>query len=292
MNRRFSRAVVSIVIVNFNGVSFLSDCLDSIAQNVLIPHEVVIVDNASTDGSAEYVQQNYPEINFVLSPDNLGFAGGNNLGVQHASGDYILLLNNDTILHSDLSKGLELLSKNPEVGILGARMIGRDGKDRRSYGMFPEPWRLLVLSSLYNMNSLTKTGDPYFRVDWVEGSFMFMRRDLWENLGGLDADYFMYVEDVDFCQTALAKGFITVYCPDIVYTHFGGYGSSRIALLFDGFRRYHLKHSSQIKRLIANIVINTGLIARLLILFPSIIIGNKNTKIKFKSCISALFGKI
>lgn len=271
--------------------------MESIASKVQIKHEVVIVDNASSDGSAEFIEKEFPGVNLIRPGENLGFAGGNNLGVENATGEYLLLLNNDTILHGDLSEGIALLANNSDIGIVGARMLGRKGEFRQSCGRFPEPHRLLILSYLYNATSALQRAEKsaqgsYAIVDWVEGSFMLMKKLFWRKIGGMDDGYFMYAEDVDFCKTALGKGSKTIYFPDIVYTHFGGYDNSRIALLFRGLRRYHSKHHSVIERILATIVMDIGLVGRLFASLPGVLRGDDEKKNKFNSCVKALLRRI
>lgn len=258
---------LSIIIVNYNGKQFFDACLRSIAEHVPFEHEVIIVDNASSDGSVVYLRDTHPEIRLVESKSNLGFAGGNNLGASFAKGNFLLLLNNDTILLNDLSSAIALMESDVSIGILGARMLGKDSEYRYSTGYFPEPWRLFRLSSLYRKdngfgNGVFQKNNVTWRVDWVEGSFLLTPASLWREIGGLDESYFMYVEDIDYAKRIVDSGKQVVFFPDISYMHFGGYGQSRIGMLFDGFRRYHRTHSKWAKRVLANIILDVGLLVR------------------------------
>ena len=283
---------LSIVIVNFNGRHFLDDCLRSISKQVPFDHEVIIVDNASTDGSVEYLRKAYSQVRLIENEENLGFARANNIGANDAKGDFLLLLNNDTILLDDLTSAIAILKGDESVGILGARMLGKDGEYRHSSGYFPEPLRLFKLSSLYRKDGGFGTGDfevenSVYPVDWVEGSFLLTRMSLWRDIGGLDESYFMYVEDIDYAKMALLLGKQAVFFPDISYMHFGGYGPGRIGMLIKGFRRYHDRHSNWLMSRLAYIVLDGGLIIRAIV-YALRSIGNHQEIERARLCLKAL----
>src|SRR3990172_1751724 len=123
---------LSILIVNYNGAGYLGNCLRSVKQHVHLDHEVIVVDNASTDGSCNLIKTGFPNVKLRNSGVNLGFAGGNNLGAMEAKGEYLLLLNSDTILLSDIKPAIELMERQHNVGILGAMMLSAGGKYRFS----------------------------------------------------------------------------------------------------------------------------------------------------------------
>lgn len=258
---------LSIIIVNFNGKHFLDDCLKSIAENIHFDYEVIVVDNASTDGSAEYLRNAYPNIILIESKSNLGFAGGNNLGAKSAKGKYLLLLNNDTLILDDLSPAIGLMECDVSIGVLGARMLGKNREYRYSAGYFPEPWRLLKFSWLYQKRGGFRNGvfschDDCYEVDWIEGSFLLTPAELWRKLGGLDESYFMYVEDVDYARRVVMLGKRVVYFPKVSYVHFGGYNQTRVGLLVNGYRKYHKRHSNLIVKSIANFLLDFGLLVK------------------------------
>jgi len=246
-----------------------------------VEHEVIVVDNASTDGSSEYLRSAYPTVRLVESGRNLGFAGGNNLGARVAKGKYFLLLNNDTVILDDVSSAIDLLESDASIGALGARMIGKDLEYRYSTGYFPEPWRLLKLSCLYRKKGefllCRFSGDvDCYKTDWVEGSFLLTPAEVWRKLGGLDEDYFMYVEDIDYARRVVRAGKRVAYCPGISYVHFGGFNPQRIGMLFEGFRKYHSKNSCSAIKICAFLVLDVGLLIRALAcLLCSIVDGSK-----------------
>ncbi len=283
---------LSILIVNYNGKHFFDACLRSIAEHVPFEHEVIVVDNASTDDSVVYLRSKHSEITLIESKSNLGFAGGNNLAARHAKGNFLLLLNNDTILLNDITGALELMENDASIGILGARMLGKDKEYRYSAGYFPEPWRLVRLSSLYRKdngfgNGFFPKDNLRWRVDWVEGSFLLTPASLWRDMGGLDESYFMYVEDIDYAKRVVASGKHVVFFAGMSYIHFGGYGQSRIGMLFDGFRRFHKAHSGWAKRLLANITLDIGLLARAFV-YMLRATADKKEKERAMLCIKAL----
>lgn len=261
--------IISIIIVNYNGKKFMDDCLAAIRKHVLLPHEVIVVDNASSDGSVDHLRNNHSEITLIESENNLGFACGNNLGSVYAKGKYVLLLNNDTVLCTDLSSAISLFEQQDDIGALGAKMLGRNQEYRYSAGNFPSPLKLLKISSLFRTDGDFANGKfdegEVINVDWVEGSFILSRREIWEKLGGLDEGYFMYVEDVDYCQRIKQLGLRVVYFPRVSYIHYGGYGEGRLGMLIKGFRRYHSKFSNLPKKIISQMVLTFGLLARVVV---------------------------
>jgi GT2 family glycosyltransferase len=146
-------------------------------------------------------------------------------------------------------------------------MYRGDGSLATSCGRFPSPARLWRFTSLwYNpqrQKSFLIQGIRVWRGDYVEGSFLLTRASAWRELGGIDERNFMYGDDVEYCRSLLELGFISVQCPSVRYTHFGGYDHSRMGYLFAGFRRYHRKFSSRRTQLAADFVLRTGLLLRI-----------------------------
>jgi len=238
---------LSIIIVNYNGERFLEACIESIFTKCEgMDFEIIIVDNASQDNSVSFLEQNYAnKVILIKSNENLGFAKGNNLGARKSSGKYILLLNNDTVLRHSLKPAIKALKPN-DVGAIGIKMLGKDMEYRHSVGYFPTPSRLIKLSRLYNFSNGFKTGkfadNSPKEVDWVEGSFLMVKSSIWNDLKGLDDDYFMYIEDIDICKKITSHNYKVLYLPNIEYLHFGGYGASREHMLKRGFKKYINKH--------------------------------------------------
>ena len=257
---------LSIVIVNYNGLKHLKTCFDSIDQNLTgISHEVILVDNNSTDNSCQYLEENYPDIRLIKSKENIGFGAGNNLGVSKAKGKAILLLNNDTILLDQLSWALDTLYQRSTHGIIAINMLNDEKKYLNAVGRFPTPLRLIRISFLNYNISVFKSGrfdKQQYYVDWVTGAFMLMRKEDFLEIGGFDTDYFMYVEDVDLCKKIETLGKKCVFLPNISYIHFVGFNTKREQLLIEGYRTYASKHFGKWGNFIANIALTINMVVK------------------------------
>lgn len=222
---------LSIVIVNFNGGDFLLECLSSIRK---IKEEaditVYIVDNASSDASAKKAQVNFPEYNYIFSPENLGFGRGNNLALQKIKTGYILLLNPDTKLKKGvISSMLQFMEDHPEVGISTCKVVFPDGRlDLTAHRGFPTPWAafkyyFLKDDSLYHLSKLDMS-IPH-EVDAVAGAFMLTRAQVLQRIGLFDEDYFLYAEDIDLCFRVKEEGLKVMYVPSVSIVHYKGVSS-------------------------------------------------------------------
>ncbi len=259
------RPLVSIVIVNYNGKGFITQCIESVVKQVKCAYEIILVDNSSTDGSPELVERLFPEVRLLRSSENLGFSKGNNLGCARAKGKYLLLLNQDTILLTDIRPAIEALENDASAGAVGAKMLGRDKDYRLSAGLFPTPLRMFRLSSLYIKDGHFRNGDfpssvkQRYAVDWVEGSFVLTKSKVWKEAGGLDDGYFMYGEDVDFCMKLKKMGYSVLYCPSVSYIHFGSFSVERLPMLISGLLRFHDRHYGARARAFARLCAYTAL---------------------------------
>lgn len=233
-----SNILLSIIIVNYNGKHHLKGCLDSLRNHLIgVNAEVILVDNASVDGSVNYIKDKYPWVNLIQSATNKGFTGGNNLGAMAAKGQYLLLLNNDTVTESSFKPMLDILEMNPHVGVVGCMLQYGDGRLQESIGhehtplSIPLSWMGLggwftknhFLSRTFHSSSLIYSSS-FAECAWISGACLLTRRDLWARIGGLDEAYFMYVEDVDYCRSVRALGYKIVYTQDVLITHYEGGG--------------------------------------------------------------------
>lgn len=244
---------LSVVIVNYNGEKYLKDCINSINENCkLIDTEIIVVDNDSSDESVNLIKKNYPEVILIESKENLGFARGNNLAVENSKGKYILLLNNDTILLNNLSDSIDILEHDKEIGVLGVKMLDGELNYNKSVGIFPKLLNLMFFSRLFCNGGEFLKGNfskELIEVDWIQGSFLLIDKSLYLNVGGLDADYFMYVEDVDFCKKIERLKKKRVYYTAQSYIHYGGFNSTRKKQLIEGYIIYVKKHFNSLKPL-------------------------------------------
>ncbi|MBI5204625.1 MAG: glycosyltransferase family 2 protein [Nitrospirae bacterium] len=273
--------LLSIIIVNYNGLKFLRECLLSIAEHAACPHEVIIVDNASTDGSREYLREHFPEVTLVTSEKNLGFAGGNNLGAAHAKGDLLLLLNNDARLMSSLMPAIRAFETDEQLGVLGCRMSYSDDRLQPSIGFEATPLRLVL--SWVGIGRFKFAPAIFKRVDndachylstreaaWVSGAFLMTRQELWGRLGGLDERYFMYIEDVDYCKRTRMAGYRVAYTPNVKIIHYEGGGKLWVGerALTDSMKSYIIylkKYHNKYAELFVRFILGSVMAARALI---------------------------
>ncbi len=236
---------ISVIIVSWNACKHLRNCLDSVresgAESVL---EVIVVDNASRDGSQDMVRKEFPEITLICSDENLGFARANNLGIRRASGSYLALVNSDVLVHRGCFETLvEYMGANPSVGLVGPKVFGADGSLQRTCGRLPTVWntfcRAVALDSLLPHWRLFSgremrhwTQDNLSEVEVLSGCFWMANRDAVALLGGLDERFFFYAEDVDWCKRFRDAGWKVVFFPAATATHFGGGSSANAPMHF------------------------------------------------------------
>jgi len=226
---------LSILIVTYNSAKLIGRLLDHLGQELQgLAAEVIVIDNASRDSTAELVAQSYPWVKLIASQDNLGFAAGNNLAANQASGRYLLLLNPDAIPHAgSLRLGLTTLAETAEVGLAGGELIGADGSRQPSARMFPtlrdELFTLSGLAARYPQSPLFARLDRRWAdpdqdavVDWIPGAFVFIPTEVFRRLGGFDERFFMYYEEVDLCRRMQQTGLKILYWPQLKAMHIGG----------------------------------------------------------------------
>jgi GT2 family glycosyltransferase len=228
---------VSIVIVSFNTCHLLDECIASIERETRCSHEVIVVDNASTDGSPQMLREKYQGVTIIENTENVGFARANNQGFSVASGKYFFMLNPDTvILDGAIDKLVEFMESNPDAGICGPRNIGKDGKLQYSCDHFPSFWSALwVYTNFVNrypsVKMFRKSRMQYWDysdtrdVERIAGCSLFIGSELYKQLGGLDGKYFMYFEETDLCYRVRQYGYRIFYVPFASILHYGGESS-------------------------------------------------------------------
>ena len=230
--------LVSIMIVNWNTRELLLDCLRSIRDSTTdVPYEIIVLDNASSDGSADAVRETFPDAKLIASDRNLGFAAGNNRAAADAAGEFILFLNPDTIVRENAVREMRaFLSQNSEAGAVGCRLLNADGSTQESFWMrFPSIW-WLFLKAFY-LDKLTRRfsgprgvrrGDP-FRVAHLLGACIMMRAETLHRLGGFDESYFLYLEETHLCYRLSRAGYAIYYLPTVSIVHLGQQSSNQAA---------------------------------------------------------------
>lgn len=233
---------LTITICSWNTVDDLRACLQSLREAQKDgAFEVIVVDNASRDGSPDMVANEFPEFTLLRESRNHGFTGGHNLALRARNRTHTALLNSDTVVHEGAIKAIyDFMLANPEAGVVGPKLLNPDGSLQYSCRRFPNPiaaaFRGTFLGKLFPKNKLTADylmqdwdHASVREVDWVSGAAMFLRGDLLDKIGLLDPAYFMYCEDEDLCWRAWENGYKVVYVPDAVITHAIGRSSDQAA---------------------------------------------------------------
>jgi N-acetylglucosaminyl-diphospho-decaprenol L-rhamnosyltransferase len=228
---------LSILIVNWNSREFLRKCLSSIfAETHGVSLEVIVVDNASFDGAAEMVATEFPQVRFIQSKTNLGFARANNLAFENSQGKVVLLLNPDTeVIDDAISKMFEAVRSLPDAGIVSCKLLNTDLSTQTAcVKRFPTilgeilaiEWLRLKWPSLWSLDPLFSESHAPVRVDAVGGACQMIPREVYAAVGGLNSKYFMYAEDIEISAAALAKGKNTYYLGGARIIHHGGQSST------------------------------------------------------------------
>jgi GT2 family glycosyltransferase len=245
---------LSIIIVNWNVRDLLRDCLRSIdAGRGGLALEVIVVDSASTDGSAEMVTTEFPWVRLIARPDNVGFPRGNNIGLAQAQGRYLLLLNPDTrVIGEALPVMVEHLSAEPDIGALGPQLLNTDGSvqsSRRRFptlatGFFEGTWlEGLAPGVLRRYYALDLPDDAKSDVDWLNGACIMIPRRVYDEVGGMDEAYFMYSEELDWCRRIKTAGWRVVYYPQAqILHHYGKSSEQAVMARHINFQRAKLRY--------------------------------------------------
>ncbi|MDH3214722.1 MAG: glycosyltransferase [Candidatus Krumholzibacteria bacterium] len=223
---------ISVIIVSYNSRADLEPCLESLKKQSLFDRtEVVVVDNASTDGTPEMVRDRYPWVNLRLSGRNVGYSRGVNLGMQVAQGRYFLVLNPDTVVREhSIEKLFQFMEHTPDAGVVGPKLIFNDGNVQYSCRRFYN-WKVLILRRTFlgrifkNSTAISEhlmldyDHETTTAVDWIIGACMLVRRQAVESVGPMDERFFLYFEDVDWCYRMKQKEWGVYYCPEAVVVH-------------------------------------------------------------------------
>ena len=262
---------LSVIIVSWNVRDLLRQCLLSVNSSQysessfqssrppntecrILNTEIIVVDNASADGTVEMLRAEFPEARVIPNSKNVGFTRGNNQALAVAQGRYLFLLNPDTELRPGTLQTLyDYAEAHPRTGIIGPRLVYGDGTPQSSRRRFPslataflestklQQWfpRNGVLARYYMLDT---PDDATQEVDWINGSAMFVRREMYEQIGGLDESFFMYSEELDWCYRAKQAGWHVIYLPTAQVTHYEGKSSEQVVASRDIYF-----HSSKIR---------------------------------------------
>ena len=224
-----------IIIVNYKSKGMTLSCLKSISEADWhgLSHEIIVVDNNSGDNTVEIVRWQYPEVKLIATKRNLGMGGGNNLGFRQAKGRYLVVMNPDTLMFKDtFQKLFKLMQDNPRIGVVGPKQYNPDHTIQDScyrwHGLLTPLYRRTSLGksalgrkdlSRFLMSDFDKS--DYCEVDWLLGSFLFIRTEALAEVGGFDERFFLYFEDTDICRRFHKKGWKVVFYPEaeIIHNH-------------------------------------------------------------------------
>jgi GT2 family glycosyltransferase len=236
---------ISIVIVSWNAQRYLRECLESFAsQKSKHSREIIVVDNASTDGSPQYVIEHYPGVILIENEKNDGFAKGNNIGIKKSKGRYLCLVNSDVkVLSGCLDKLCEYMDRQPTIGVIGPKILWPDMTLQDSCRKFPSLWnnfcasaglnRIFAKIPMFSGEHMTYFDHNSIKsVDSLVGCFLMVRQDALNEVGLLDERFFMYAEEVDWCKRFRKAGWKVVFYPEAKVIHYGRGSSSNEPLRF------------------------------------------------------------
>lgn len=264
---------VSVTIVNWNTQHLLRDCIASIYEHAGdVCCEIIVIDNASSDGSAKMVKTEFPDVHLIGNTENHGFARANNQGMQTARGRYILLLNSDTLLlENALGRAVAFADRNADAAVVGCRVLNPDMTLQPTCFMFPSTLNMLLsLSYMYKLFEKSRwfgrermswwSRDDVRCVDVVTGCFMLVRRKAIEQVGLMDDRFFMYAEETDWCYRFKQAGWKVLFTPEAEIIHYGGQSSRnakpemlielRLSLL-----KFIRKHQGRVQHAIASALV-------------------------------------
>lgn len=286
---------LSVVIVNYNVKYFLEQCLHSLEQAAMgIDYEAIVVDNASTDGSTGYITTRFPKVKWMACRENNGFSKGNNIAIAHAKGEYILMLNPDTIVTREAIEGcIAFMDKNADAGACGVYMLRTDGtfapESRRA---LPTPFvAFCKMSGLSNLFPKSCTFGRYYMqylnkneanpIEIISGAYMMLRHKTIKKTGALDEDFFMYGEDIDLSYRILKGGYRNYYLP-LRILHYKGESTNKssyryVHTFYRAMQLFFKKHYSHYS-LIVSLPINIAIWTRALLAY----VGNQFVHRKVK----------
>lgn len=275
---------LSILIISYNTSELTINAIRSVYQSITeYKYEIIVVDNNSKDDSVERIRNLFPLVNLIVNKENVGFAKANNQAIKLARGRYILLLNSDTIVQNDtLDVMIRFMDQHPEVGASGCKVILPDGSlDKACRRGFPTPsasfYYAFGVSKLfpsvprfnqYQLGYLSP--DESYPIDSLVGAFMLVRKEVVEIIGGLDEDFFMYGEDIDWCYRIKHAGWEIYYYPQTQIVHYKGASSRRkpFKIVYEFHRAmvlFHRKHYSKQYSFLIDCLVYTGISIKFLI---------------------------
>lgn len=274
---------LSIIIVSFNTKDLLEQCLKSIFKFLKnVSFEVVVVDNASADGSHQMVSAKFPQVKLIANKKNLGFGTANNQGAKAATGNWLFFFNSDAyLIDNSLAKFLEMLNKQSKTGAAGPLILNEDKTIQQSVGFFPHLPQIFYWMSFLDDLPRGEYLKPYHvdhdsfykteqKVDWITGAALLVRRDVFEKTGGFDERIFLYGEDVDLCYRIKKLGFEIIFSPIAKVVHLGrgshkGANIGAIVGEYKGVSYFYRKYKSSLDQILLKVLLKAGALLRVLV---------------------------
>lgn len=290
---------LSIIILSYNTKELLKNCLASILSSIdgKFLYEVIVVDNASTDGSLQEIQNLKlkvkslsSKLKIIENKENVGFARGCNIGARRSKGKYILFLNSDTqVLDQGFVSMVDFLDKNPKIAVLGGKLHNADGSIQPSSGKFYNLFNLFImLLGLERLGFLRSSPTKIQKVDWVSGACMMVRSDVFGQLCGFDEKLFMYVEDMEICFRGKLLGFSTYFYPFLRLTHKSLGSSNRtfaIINIYKGILYFYSKHKTRLEYLIVKTLL---IVKGEILILIGVLTFNSDLRDRYRKAISYL----
>lgn len=270
------------MLVNYNQLAYTAQCLESLfAAPPQVSFEVVLVDNASQDGSAEELERRFPQVKLVCSPVNRGIAGGNNLGIRAGNSRYVLLLNNDTLVTpGSIDRAAAYLDEHPEVAGVGGQLLNEDGSFQSGFVDFHSLKQIFLIVS--HLGPVLQKYYPSYppvnevrSVDWMSTAFMLFRREALEQVDLVDERYFIYSDETDLQYRLKQNGWEIHYLPDLKTVHFGGKSLNpwrRRKLVYRGYLLFFYKHRSPIELLLLRAMLGSVSFAKLIFWWATLLL--------------------
>ena len=279
--------VLSIIIINYRTFELTKNTIDSVLSNDCnYDYEILVVDNKSDDGSLEKLEETFSneiknsKITFIANNSNMGFSYANNLAIKKSSSKYILLLNSDTIIKENtLNKCLNYIETHQDVGALGCKVSLPNGElDKACKRSFPNPinsfYRLFHIPNKnlevnnYNLSNLDDNG--VYEIDCLVGAFMLVKKDVINQIGMLDEDYFMYGEDIDWCYRIKESGWKIIYFGEVEIVHYKGSSSNKksFKLIYEFHKSMYIfykKHLAEKYFVLLNFIVYVGIAVHLIV---------------------------
>ena len=307
---------VSVIIINWNTKEILRDCLTSVYEQAGdVDYEVIVVDNASTDGSVEMVKSDFERVVLIDNAENRGFATANNQGIAVAKGRYVLLLNSDTVvLDGAIAKTVDFADAHRRAGVTGCRVLNSDGTLQPTCFMFPSVlnmflsstylYKLFPKSRFFGRERMTWWDRSDVReVDVVTGCFMLVRREAIDQVGAMDERFFMYAEETDWCYRFKKSGWQVMFTPAGQIVHLGGQSTAKrpVAMIVQlrlSILTFIKKHSGWVAQLTARFLTALFFAVRLPVWVARVFRSRQRSEAAIKmqaystGIVSALFGRI